>query len=452
MKIFTCCVTVAMALACVLCSCRSVAPEPSDADSMLARIDAAVGRLDEIEGALGATLRKRTVLLRVNSLGQYGQLILPSQLLAQMPAVDSSSLGAAFLALLEDASSGEEIASSYGCSEWNDGQEQIVTHAFGERQREAAAYLDAVVRVQITGCLTTGLDINTHSAALPSDSNSKAVKSDSDQATVAAMNLPSQVTQAERHFVMLGQAFRFAKVDDGKIPLAAYLIKQVQSNVQALQRLISQTQPDATPLRVLFDRDSTSPNVARSMQRDPRGWFNAEAQPNEGTLYISPTLPRAALVSCAVSQHYRLSLNDNLKKFLRPGFLKGTFTAGDVEATVAMAEKTADGMAQCLADEMFFLLAHELSHGMLKIGSETMADCSARALGASVGRENLGVFSSLIFPVAHSQDFYRLLGLNTVGREALLCRERLLQQTRLPLMTPFANSLPACLAMSDSCP
>lgn len=439
----------ALALTCALCSCRSVAPGPSETDSMLARIDAVVGRLDEIEGALGVTLRKRTVLLRVNSLGQYGQLLLPSQLLAQMPAVDSSSLGAAFLALLEDASSGEEIASSYGCSEWNDGQEQIVTHAFGERQREAAAYLDAVVRVQITGCVTTGLDINTHSAALPSDSNSKAVKSDSDQAAVAAMNLPSQVTQGERHFVMLGQAFRFAKVDDGKIPLAAYLIKQVQSNVQALQRLILQTQPDATPLRVLFDRDRTS--VATSMQRDPRGWFNAEAQPNAGTLYISPTLPRAALVFCAVSQHYQLSSNDNLKKFLRPGFLKGTFTASDVAATVAMAEKTADGMAQCLADEMFFLLAHELSHGMLKIGSETMADCSARALGASVGRENLGVFSSLIFPVAHSQDFYRLLGLNTVGRGALLCRERLLQQTRLPLMTPFANSLPACLAMSDSC-
>ena len=439
-----------LALACALCSCRSVAPGPSDTDSMLARINAVVGRLDEIEGALGVTLRKRTVLLRVNSLGQHGQPILPSQLLAQMTAVDRSSLGATFFALLEDASSGEEIASSYGCSEWHDGQEQIVTHAFGERQREAAAYLDAVVRVEITGCVPTGLAINMHSAAQPSDSNSKAVKSDSDQAADAAMNLPSQVTQSERHFVMLGQAFRFAKVDDGEIPLAAYLKRQVESNVQALQRLILQTQPDATPLRVVFDRSSTS--VKTSMKLDPRGWFNAEAQPNAGTLYISPTLPRAALVSCAVSLHYRLSLNDDLKKFLRPGFLKGTFTAGYVATTVAMAEKTADGMAQCLADEMFFLLAHELSHGMLKIGSETMADCSARALGASVGRENLGVFASLIFPVAHSQDFYRLLGLNTVRREALLCRERLLQQTQLPLMTPFANSLPACLAMSDSCP
>ncbi|MGK5012646.1 hypothetical protein [Janthinobacterium sp. MDB2-8] len=439
-----------LALACALCACRSVAPGPSDTHSMLTRIDAVVSRLDEIEAALGATLRKRTVLLRVNALAQHGKPILPSQLLAQMPAVDHSVLGAAFFALLDDVGSGNEIARSYGCSRWNDGPAQSVARVFGERQREAAAYLDAVVRVQITGCVPTGLAINTTSASLPSDSNSKAQKSTFDKAADAAMNLPLQVTEGEMHFVMLGQAFRFGNVDDDKIPLAAYLQRQVQSNVQAVQRLILQTRPDASPLTVKFDRNSTS--VAESMQRDPRGWFNAEAQANARTLYISPTVPRAALVFCAVSRHYRLSLNENLKKNVRPELLKRASTADDVAATVAAAEKSADRMAQCLADEMFFLLAHELSHGMLKIGSEAIADCSARALGASVGRENLGLFASLIFPVANSQDFYRLLGLSAAGREALLCRERSLQQTKALLMTPFATSFPACLAMNDPCP
>lgn len=450
MNIYARCLS--LALACALCSCRSVAPGLSDTHSMLTRIDAVVSRLDEIEAALSVTLRKRTVLLRVNALAQHGKPILPSQLLAQMPAVDHSALGAAFFALLEEVASGNEIAPSYGCSRWSDSQEQSVARAFGERQREAAAYLDAVVRVQITGCEPTGLAVNTTSASLPSDSNSKAQKSESDKAADAAMNLPFQVTEGEMHFVMLGQAFRFGNVDDDKIPLAAYLQRQVQSNVQAVQRLILQTRPDASPLTVLFDRNVTTASVAASMQRDPRGWFNAEAQANARTLYISPTVPRAALVFCAVSRHYRLSLNENLKKNLRPELLKRASTTDDVAATVVAAEKSADRMAQCLADEMFFLLAHELSHGMLKIGSEAIADCSARALGASVGRENLGLFASLIFPVANSQDFYRLLGLSAAGREALLCRERSLQQTKVSLMTPFATSFLACLAMHDPCP
>ena len=450
MSIYARCLS--LVLACALCSCRSVEPGPSDTHSMLTRIDAVVSRLDEIEAALGATLRKRTVLLRVNALAQHGEPILPSQLLVQMPAVDHSALGAAFFALLEDVGSGNEIAPSYGCSRWSDSQAQSVARTFGERQREAAAYLDAIVRVQITGCVPTVLGINTAGSSPPSDSNSKAQKSASDKAADAAMNLPFQVTEGERHFVMLGQAFRFGNVDDDKIPLAAYLQRQVQSNVQAVQRLILQTRPDASLFTVLFDRNVTTATVAASMQRDPRGWFNAEVQANARTLYISPTVPRAVLIFCAVNRHYRLSLNENLKKNVRPELLKRALTAGDVAATVAAAEKSADGMAQCLTDETFFLLAHELSHGMLKISSEAMADCSARALGASVGRESLGVFASLIFPVAHSQDFYRLLGLNTVGRKALLCRERLLQQTKVSLITPFAKSLTACLAMSDPCP
>lgn len=437
-------------LAGVLCSCRSAESRPSDTDSMLARIDAVAHRLDDIDNALAATLRKRTVLLRVNSLDRDSPPILPSQLLAQMPATTSSALGAAFFALLEDVSSGKEIASSYGCSEWDDGPARPVVRVFGERQREAAAYLDAVVRVQKAGCVPPGMAINMSGASLPSDTNSKAVNVESELAADAAKNFPFQVGQDEMHLVMLGQAFRYADVDDDRIPLAGYLQRQIQDNVQALQRFILQARPDASPFTVRFDRKFTS--VADLMGHDPRGWFNAEAQTNAGTLYISPTVPRAALVFCSVSRHYRPSLNADLKKILRLRLLDGTVRAGDVTATEAAAEKSADGMAQCLADELFFLLAHELSHGMLKIGSEAMADCSARALGASVGKESLGVFSSLIFPVAHSQDFYRLLGLTSDRREALLCRERVLQQTPVPLMTPFSAALPACLAMSDPCP
>lgn len=442
------CALVTGAIASIAAGAAPVAQSGASTSEMVARIELVNDRLQQIEAAIALTVQRRTVALRVDSPNPDRVEMLPSRLLGRIGSVGAAPVGAAFRDLLDDAAAARAIGASYGC---RGGAEEATpnTVAFSDQQRRAAHYLDTLVRVKIDSCVPPdGLPPYRPVNSQSSDTNSKAIHAEEVAKAAAALHRPVAISADERLAVMLGQGFRFAAVDDEKIPLASYLQQQVVAAAALIEQAMLKERPQAKHFRIVFDRRLTTD--AGAMAAGPKGSFHAFTEPEQGIIYLSPTLARAALVSCVATTNFQQTASIRLievRNLLRRRALETT----DASGTVRAAEQMAGKMDQCVIDEMRFVLAHELAQGMYGIASEAIADCVATAIGTMQRRPSLGVMGSMIFATASTQD-YALLGGQAKDVPGLQCRARAQAALTIAPQLPFGETLKMCEAMKTNCP
>lgn len=415
---------------------------------MLDRMDIAIKRLNLISGSIATTLRKRTVVLRAAGYsGGNNHTVLPSYFYQTISLPDNRSFRPIFMQLLDDINAGREISSSYDCESLF--TSEVVENRSEDRTLRAVRYLDAVIRIQVSNCQEQNpIPLNNLKPPLPSDTDSKAIHHAEFLALAAAMHQPFLITEKEKPLVMLAQAFRFADVNDDKVPVPTYLRQRTEVSIEAITQLILSTKSDARRFKVIFDRNRTVQPEA--MQNTPNGWFNALTQRDHGLIYMSPTLPRAAMIFCASQIEFQQMNLTRLTEEIRPDFIDRKLTVADVSGVVANFIRLADRFDTCLDNEMNFVLSHELAHGMLRVSSEAQADCMASAIGFFRGQTGLGLFSSLIFPTARGPD-YALLGIDSSEAQQLICREKRQLNLNFSAYSTLSAAIQSCERIKNAC-
>lgn len=412
--------------ACCLVACASNADrEDAKYAEAVARLDSTIRNLGEIQSAVVAVLSRRRVQLRVPQyqvpLGDANTDFVPSDLVRRVDtaARTSNHVDAALVAMLQDANSGAPIRQTYesGCSREGDLNGDVETIKTDVYKLPVSRQLDAVALIYFLPCIVhPSQQINSPSATQPTDTNSKAVAASAQRKRDEALNKPFQIPSSERISIIDGQVFRFSATDDRDIPVPTYVTRIL---AREGARLVGLYQPIAKNSfkEFVFDRYTIAAG-AKEVQQTAKGWFNGLGL--NGTVYISPTFARAAVVACTGKVEYLPSLRARLVATERPWLADRRLTYSDVRGITEMAERNVSDMNSCIAQQGTFLLAHELAHAILEVG-EGPADCIAIAMLRLSGQNDMGIFKTVIFD---SLDSSRDSILRLDEKETRLLRER----------------------------
>jgi len=435
-------------MAFLLMGCSTPREELSQREIALQRLDAAAERLAEIQVAMTSILQRRTIVLAAPGALTPTSISRPSEVLDRLLRDRKAPHAKAYTEFLNDAASGRQVRAVYssGCmrQSWTEEEENAASFVPPNDSSRLAKRLDAVAVIRIEDCKKEGIPLNSPRAALPNDTWAIAVAKT--KAKDEAMNAPFKLSPEDYRPMMLGQAFRFASVDDSDIPVPHYLAKRADKQLERTRSSFLPLAKNGKTLKVVFDRDVTASRV--ELRSNPKGWFNAFAE--RDAIYISPTLIRAAFVSCAKRTNYSPSLLNRLRTEERPRLADRRITANDSSGIVGIAEKLASAVDDCVDDELGFLLAHELAHSMLGVVEEERADCVARSAVRFSGRDSVGIFDDLIFQVARSEDA-DILGASHSIVKQIGCRERL--QNNFPnfLQPTLQEAIKACTSKQLQC-
>ena len=430
------------------CTCAAQSRPAQAIEAMLKEIEEVSARRQSVDGALGSVLQR--VLVTIEAAGSYPSTAeeRPSDAFMRMAGRQPSAQTSAMARLLDAAMRSQTIPSklSEGCEPGADPDFRAAART--PAYERAAKRLDALVRLKFMPCNHPGIRLNNPAASQPSSMNSKEVAWQKQQKADTEANAPFAVPAADRTAVMLAQAFRFSESDDGKIGIPLYLQQQIELAVERNQRLIDSTNAGPRPT-VVFDRTRTESGT--QLINNPKGWFSAFFEPRNNRLYLSPTLARAALVSCASRTQYRMGEPQVLLGTIRASVVRGMNTPNDLLGRIRGVNGGVTHMNECLAAELDFLMGHELAHA-IGIDVESHADCIGLAAARQHGHASAGILQSLIFDVGRTDD-YPVLGLDEVGRTRLICRADRFAAARAlaPSAADFAGQLRACIKEPPVC-
>ncbi|TVT71417.1 MAG: hypothetical protein FHP92_16940 [Denitromonas halophila] len=277
--------------------------------------------------------------------------------------------------------------------------------------------LDAIALVRTVPCFRSKSDINSPVAYLPVDTDLVKINSEADKQQREEANSPFVVPESDLRAIMVGQGYRFKAWSDDTVFIPDYVVARFLMAISRVSAMLS-----SDTVTVLFDRTQTL-GGRNLMERSPKGWFAAFADPLEKQIYISPTLVRAAFLACGSRIQFDVTLLERLA-YLHEQIDRGYSTPSDASAQINSASLLADRFDLCMDEEVDFLLGHELSHALLGIVEEARADCIGSAVAATNGHFSGGIFHTLIFGLIESDDV-SLLGMTSMAeRSRLACRAR----------------------------
>ncbi|WP_293191886.1 hypothetical protein [Ottowia sp.] len=407
-------------------ACASERTKPSDGeayDAAVADFEAMLDKVERLAGTLNAVLVRRTHVIQVQGTPDWGMSaskpVRPSELYAKLAGTGPARESRAFASLLDRAAAREATGtlSSLDCVEdaFSDSHPSIQLEPSPLRERTARR-LDAVLRVKIARCPPKGIQINSPAANQPSRTDSVAMKAETDLRALQSLDEPLTLGLSDVPAVLLGQAYYFDQTEDGRVPLGTFLQRAVEQAFGQVNAAFDRAELPRGPSTIVFDRVKTS--VGSSLNSDRRGWFNAVA--SESEIYVSPTIARAAVVTCAkrisITPSYALRLKE-MHRDLKRRYL----TPSDVRKQVALGVSLYESALLCVAEQLTFLLAHEVAHRRLPTTSESVADCVGAAITASLQRPVPGLFGTLIFNLVETED-EELLGAGRPALTELACR------------------------------
>lgn len=412
-----------------LAACNTTPEKPSPTEEALQRIDSVSARLNEINATATHILQRRTVVLYapVQLLFKL-EAMQPSAFLREVQRGSAKTHGKPFLQLLEDTLNGRTIRYNYFSEclrllRESDGftvLDELPSKPIkiSEDHTRVAKGLDAVVTVVFESCPKPGQKLNTPTRSWDWDTFSNKIPGAA-QTREKALNALIEVAESDTDAMLLGQAFHFDSADDKSVPPTNYLKRQVDKGVARIRSLYLPIAKNANLLKVVFDREVTA--SGKELSKNPRGWFNAVAE--KDAIYLSPTITRAAFVSCAKEMRQSPGLANRLETETKPKLKSRHQRPSDTTGIVRLAEGIADKVDSCIAEQLDFLLAHELAHAVLKIAEEERADCVARSVVRLLGHNSLGVFGRTIFPLARGGD-YGVLGASKTEAASIVCRDK----------------------------
>jgi len=412
-------------------------------ETTVAAIDRVAARSDAIDDALRTVLQLKSITLFVRGGLQREAPVRPTVLYERLAGGKASALTDAFASLIDATLAGTSIPRAAGNCDHRGEDDRLQPVARTSANLRAAQRLDALSTISIVPC-QGGLQINTKAT---NDNDSFAIAVEERRTAEAAANAPYNIRPADRQAVMLAQAYRFSDAEDSAISIPSYLARQVGTAITRTQKLFSSLDP-RPPVTVVFDRGRTESGAILS--DNPKGWFSAYFEPQDNRLYLSPTLLRASLISCASQNKYLVGTSARLKE-IRVQVTRGYLTPMDPLGTIESHDGQAQRIDTCMAHELDFLIGHELSHA-IGINEESRADCIGIATINANAHDSIGVFKNLILDVAASDDF-KVLGVGESGRERLLCRAQNIArlQSSPQVARSFKERAEACIAAAATC-
>jgi len=280
--------------------------------------------------------------------------------------------------------------------------------------------LDAVITILLERCAPPGIALNSLAATEASDTNSIAVKAEKARQEARALDAFTKLPKEDRRALLLGQGYYFDQTADGRVPIGSFLSAAAQQAFVQVDKTFDQIGAYPGPKIMVFDRTRTS--IGQDLQSKPNGWFSAIA--TKDRIYMSPTIVRAALIACTAETRIRPSYLAQLRQI--QAMVRTRRTApGDAMPTISAARREYTKATNCIADQLTFLIAHEVAHQRLSsLEYEERADCVGSAIARHLRRPVPGVFGEVIFDLAGTSD-EDLLGAAAPSLKELTCRRSL---------------------------
>jgi len=290
-----------------------------------------------------------------------------------------------------------------GCykREWGSAIEETKPFLASDKSMRAAQQLDAAFAIAFEPCPTAGWRLNSLSATKPTDVNSLAVKVDADRAATFAMEDPYKIERDDLRAVMLAQAYYFDRSKDSSIPISPFVDRSAKRSFESVRAALAPyVEQGGRDVAIVFDRSKTS--ITEQLAGKRLGWFSAIA--SQDTIYVSPTIVRAAVVSCAGATRSAPSVAHRLRTEILPVLKNGKMLPSDARGITEGAEAMVSRVENCISDQLAFLFGHELAHSMLLIKSEEEADCIGAAVAHVLRGTGSAVFGQLIFQTIGTTD------------------------------------------------
>lgn len=440
-------------MACLQVSCNFTPEMPTREQELLAKFKATTSTLQDINVTLLEVIERKTVRIEVDSAAPpelFSVSKSPSELYAALLAQPIPAHARAFDEFLNAAEAMKPIRGVYQACSSNAPVDQIpyVLQASSSRQR-LAKRLDPVVRIEIGRCNEVPLTESQRAfARIPENQRnvSKAIASALGREKYEAMYRQFKISPSEIAPLMVGQAYMFEEVKDSKIEISPFLAQGTQkafARVAETMRPHAKRFPNAT---LVFDRYKTPQGVVLQKQRN--GWFNANAVGE--TLYVSPTVVRAALIACSSKISFFPAVIYQLENEDYPRYKDGRIAAADFAWRLQGIDKSLARVDECLLEQLGYLFAHELAHTMLEIHVEEQADCIARAAMRDIGKPTPGVFGTLIFENAVGPNA-ETLGSRMSALQELQCRAMREATANQEPRVGLALAVESCVAASVVC-
>ncbi|MGQ0599253.1 hypothetical protein [Aquabacterium sp.] len=290
------------------------------------------------------------------------------------------------------------------------------------------------------------MQLNNPAAVRPTDTNSVAIASEAAKARYKAMDAMYALAREDLRAVMLAQAYYFDQTEDPTIPISSFLVRSATQTFREVSAALMPFASKQQAVSMVFDRSNTA--IREQLQAQPRGWFNAIAA--NDTVYVSPTIVRASLVACAGRVAFTPSIVHRLRDEDLVRLRERHITPADVRPSTRAAQQQVAGLTSCIADQLTFLIAHELAHTLLAMNSEEGADCIGAAVAQSLRKAGPGIFDALIFRTVGTDD-EDLLGADKDALAQLSCRRKAPYILNTAAIVDLKTAVATCQAIVRDC-